>query len=98
MAFNAANLTLLASGNGFNHYRYDTTDALTAVEVSGYIDNEDDNQNIGKGDVFWVVVWSTAVRTGFPTDIGLLVCNDVADGAVNLTTDQLGTSTFTSTA
>jgi hypothetical protein len=99
MAFVAANLALLGSANGFNHFRYDTTDALTAVEVTGYINNEDDEQNIGKGDVIEVFVWSTAVRTGFVTDCGYHVCNDVdANGDVGLSTDQFGTTAFTSTA
>lgn len=98
MAFIAANLTcLVGMAPGRNVYRYDTTDALTAVEVSGYIDNEDDNQNFAKGDIVHVVVWSSAVDTGFPIDVGYHVCNDVADGAVSLSTDQMA-GTFTSTA
>lgn len=97
MAFAAANLRHVDGPPGRAIYRYDTTDALTAVEVPGYIDNEDDNQNIAKGDIFHVVVWSTAVFTGLPTDYGIHVVVDVASGAVNLSTDQLG-GTFTSTA
>lgn len=96
MAFSAENLALISSVNGFNLWRYDTTDALTAVEVPGYIDNEDDAQNIQKGDIFHVVVW-TAVRTGLPTDYGIMVVADIENGQINLTTDQLA-GAFTSTA
>ena len=97
MAFNSANLALISSVNGFNLWRYDTTDAMTAVEVPGYIDNDDDSQKIQIGDIFHIVVWSTAVRTGLPSDYGIQVVVDIADGAVNLSTDQLA-GTFTSTA
>ena len=99
MAFTAANLTCLTGmAPGRNTYRYDTTEALTAVEVTGYINNSDDSQNFAKGDILWVVVWSSAVDTGFPTDVGILVCNDVdSNGDVGLSTDQLA-GTFTSTA
>jgi hypothetical protein len=97
MAFVAANLRLIDGPQGRAIYRYDTADALTAVEVPGYINNVDDDQNIAKGDIFHVVVWSTAVFTGLPTDYGIHVCVDVADNDVNLSTDQLG-GTFTSTA
>lgn len=98
MAFNATNLTNLAGmAPGRSVYRYDTTDALTAVEVTGYINNEDDDQKFAKGDILWVCVWDT-VDTGFPTDFGILLVNDVdANGDVGLSTDQLA-GTFTSTA
>lgn len=97
MAFVSGNLALIGSVNGFNLFRYDTTDAMTAVEVPGYIDNTDDVQNIGKGDIVLIVVWTTAVRSGLPSDFGIQVVVDVDDGAVNLSPDQLA-GTFTSTA
>lgn len=97
MAFAVANLRLIDGSPGRAIYRYDTTDALTAVEVPGYMNNSDDQINIAKGDIFHVVVWSTAVFTGLPTDVGYHVCVDVASNAVNLSTDQLA-GTFTSTA
>lgn len=98
MAFTAANFTnLTGMAPGRSLYRYDTADALTAVEVTGYINNTDDAQNLSKGDHIFVTVWGT-LYTGFPTDQGWLVVNDVdANGDVGLTTDQLA-GTFTSTA
>lgn len=97
MAFVAANLRHIEGPPGRAFYRYDTTDALTATEVPGYIDNDDDDQNMAKGDIVHVMVWSTAVFTGLPSDYGIQVVVDVEDGAVNLSPDQLAGG-FTSTA
>ena len=97
MAFDSSNLRHIEGPPGRAIYRYDTTDALTAVEVPGYMNNSDDALNIAKGDIFHVVVWSTAVYTGLPSDYGIHVVVDVESNAVNLSTDQLA-GTFTSTA
>lgn len=64
MAYTAGNLVLMAHGNGFNHYRYDTTDTAATVDTSGYFNNADDDLNLAVGDTIDVMVWGTAVRTG----------------------------------
>ena len=78
MAFSAANLGLQAQANGFNRFRYDTTDTITTVDVPGYINNVDDSQNLAVGDIIEVVVWGTAVRTGTIVDFDILIVMVVA--------------------
>lgn len=39
MAFNAANLTALAYGNGFTLWHYTSADAIATVNTSGYFNN-----------------------------------------------------------
>lgn len=91
MAYDSSNLTLLGSGNGFSHYRYDTLDAETTVRVDGYINNSDDDANIAVGDIIDVVVWATAVRTGTISDVTRhIVVSVSAAGAVDLSDDLLG--------
>lgn len=94
MAYTPGNLVLLSSGNGFNHYRYDTLDAATAVDANGYFNNDDDTLNLAVGDVIDVVVWATAVRTGTVSDAAkhIVVAVDAASGNVNLSNDVLGAS------
>lgn len=91
MAYTAGNLSPIGDGNGFVNYRYDTTDALTDVDGSGYFDNSDDDLNLAVGDLIAVVVWSTAVRTGTISGVGLHVVVSVsAAGVVDLSNDLLG--------
>jgi len=91
MAYTAGNLVLMATGNGFNHYRYDTTDAATTVDGDGYFNNSDDDLNLAVGDIIDVVVWGTAVRTGTISDVSKHVVTVVdADGTVDLSDDLLG--------
>lgn len=87
MSFNAANFTLMSDGNGFQHYRYDTLDALATVDGLGYINNIDDAQNVKVGDMVTVVVWATAIRTGTISDVGQHIVTQV-----NATTGDVGLS------
>ena len=90
MAYTAGNLALLSHANGFNLFRYDTTDALTDVDASGYFNNVDDTLNLKVGDIIEVIVWDT-VRTGTPSDVGRLVVLSVsAAGVVDTSNDLLG--------
>jgi hypothetical protein len=90
MAYTAGNLALVSHGNGFNRYRYDTTDALTDVDASGYFNNSDDTLKLQVGDLIDVVVWDT-VRTGTPSDVGLVIVLSVsAAGVVDTSNDLLG--------
>src|SRR3546814_1521517 len=96
MAFNAANLALISSVNGFGLYRYDTTEALTTVDGDGYMNNDDDTVNLAVGDIIKVVVWTTAVRTGTISDVGETIVMQVgADGAVDLSTEYLAATPAT---
>ena len=77
MAYDNANLTLLANGNGFNLYRYDTLDAATAVDGAGYFDGQAPNM-LNVGDLIFRTTWSTAVRTGTVSSAGwhIVLSND----------------------
>jgi hypothetical protein len=91
MAFNAANLSLMAQANGFGLYRYDTLDVLTDVDDNGYMNNSDDTVNLRVGDIIEVVVWATAIRTGTISDVGRHIVYGVsAAGVVNLSNDLTG--------
>jgi hypothetical protein len=92
MAFDPANLALIRSVNGFGQYRYDTTDALTSVDGSGYFDNEDDGLALRVGDIIQVVVWGTAVRTGTISGYGQVIVNSVSSGTTDTTSDLFGIS------
>lgn len=90
MAYAAGNLTLMGSHNGYGHYRYDTTDAATAVDASGYFNNADDTLNLAVGDIIELVVWATAVRTGTISDVAKhIVVSVSAAGIVDLSNDLL---------
>lgn len=88
MAFDASNLALVGTANGFGLYRYDTTEALTTVDGNGYMNNSDDSVKLRVGDIVEVVVWGTAVRTGTISDVGRMIVMQVAaNGDVDLSTD-----------
>lgn len=89
MAYSAGNLVLIASGNGFNQYRYDTTDAAADVDTAGYFNNVDDALNLVVGDMIDIVVWGTAVRTGTISDYDRVIVNSVSDAGVVDTTNIL---------
>jgi hypothetical protein len=94
MAFNAANLALIQHVNGYNHYRYDTLDVHTDVDGATYFDNVDDDQNFKVGDIIWVVVWATAIRTGTISTYGTHIVNAVsAAGVVDCSNVTTGTVT-----
>lgn len=91
MAFDSSELTLIGSHNGYGLYRYDTTDGLTTVDGSGYMNNSDDDLNLAVGDIIEVVVWATAVRTGTISAVGRMIVVSVsAAGVVDLSNDLLG--------
>jgi len=91
MAYTPGNLSLIGSANGFGLYRYNTLDAATAVDGSGYFNNSDDSLNLAVGDVIEVVVWATAVRTGTIADVARhIVVSISAAGVVDLSDDFLG--------
>ena len=93
MAFDTAELALISHVNGYNFYRYDTTDAHTVVDGAGYFNNDDDDQKMVVGDIIYVVVWSTAVRTGTISTYGTLIVNEVSSGAVHTSNVTTGTVT-----
>lgn len=87
MAFSAPKLRLMSGVPGYAKYRYDTTDALTTVDGSGYFDNEDNATNLAVGDVIEVVVWGTAVGTGTIAGYGVVIINSVSGGVIDATND-----------
>lgn len=96
MAFDSRNLTLLAQGNGFGHYRYDTLDAHADVDTAGYFNNSDDAINLAVGDTIDVIVWGTAVRTGTISAFGRHIVNEVtAAGVVDVSDVTVGVVTDT---
>ena len=94
MAFSTANLALIQPVNGYNHYRYDTLDAHTDVDAATYFNNADDDQNFAIGDIIWVVVWSTAIRTGTISTYGTHIVNAVSTAGV-VDTSNVTTGTVT---
>jgi hypothetical protein len=82
MAFNGDNLALISSVNGYGFYRYDTMDAHTAVDAATYFDNADDDLNFEIGDIIYVVVWGTAIRTGTIAGYGTHIVNAVSTAGV----------------
>jgi hypothetical protein len=64
MAYTPGGLSLMSYANGQSNYRYDSLDAITLVDISGYFNNADDNLKLRAGDVILVVDWATAVGDG----------------------------------
>ena len=93
MAFDTAELALISHVNGYNFYRYDTTDAHTVVDGAGYFNNDDDDQKMVVGDIIYVVVRSTEVRTGTISTYGTHIVNEVSSGAVDTSNVTTGTVT-----
>ena len=90
MAYIAGGLTLKGSHNGYGEYRYDTLDAATDVDASGYFNNSDDTLNLAVGDLIDVVVWLSALRSGTISDVSLhIVVSVSAAGVVDLSNDLL---------
>lgn len=90
MAADVSELTNMGSHNGYNMYRYDTTDTSAAVDASGYFNNADDDLNVNVGDIVWLVVWTTAVRSGTISDVAMhIVVSVSAAGVVDLSDDLL---------
>jgi hypothetical protein len=91
MAFLTADLVLQFSANGYNHFRYDTTDTHATVDTDGYFNNSDDDQVFQVGDLIDVVVWTTATRTGTISTYGRHIVLSVTDGAVDVSDVTVGT-------
>jgi hypothetical protein len=47
MAYSSSGLTRMAGGNGHSVWHYTSTDALTAVRVSGYFNSAANMMNVG---------------------------------------------------
>lgn len=85
MAFSVSGLTNMATGGGHNLWFYTSTDALTAVRVSGYFNDAASMMNVG--DVVFVYD-SDAPTMG----ISVVLSNDgttvdIADGTALTVTD-----------
>ena len=93
MAFIGSDLVLIHAANGYNFWRYDTTDAHGTLDAAGYFNNADDDTIFQVGDILYVVVWNT-VRTGVPSTYGTHICTEVtAAGAVDVTNVTVGVMT-----
>ena len=92
MAYDKSNLTLLAHGNGFNLWRYDTLDADSVVDGAGYFTGEAVDM-LAVGDLVLRMTWATAVRTGSLSTMGWHVVN-ANDGT---TVDVTNTTALTVT-
>tara|TARA_B100000925_G_scaffold180929_1_gene136524 strand:- start:1274 stop:1537 length:264 start_codon:yes stop_codon:yes gene_type:complete len=85
MAYSASGLTNMATGGGHNLWFYTSTDALTAVRVSGYFNDASTMMNVG--DVIFVYD-SDAPTMG----ISVVLSNasgvvDIADGTALTVSD-----------
>ncbi len=85
MAYSASGLTNMATGGGHNLWFYTSTDALSAVRVSGYFNNAATMMNVG--DVVFVYD-SDAPTMGISvvlSNTGSVV--DIADGTALTVSD-----------
>jgi hypothetical protein len=88
MAYVPGNLALLNSVNGFELYRYDSTDGITTVDTAGYFNNVDDSLLLRAGALIHVITWVGAVRTGTIGDVSLVIVTTVdSEGVVNVSSD-----------
>ena len=86
MAYSASGLTRMAGGGGHNLWFYDSTDAITAVRVSGYFNNAASMLNVG--DAIFVLDSDAPALS-----ISLVLSNngsvvDIADGTAITVTDS----------
>lgn len=95
MAYNASDMTLVSSVNGYGLYRYDTMDVHATVDTTGYFNNTDDTLNLAVGDIIDVVVWATAIRSGTISTYGRHIVNSVSSGVVDITNVTVGVMTDT---
>ena len=92
MAFDGTylwNMTGMAPGRSL--YCYHTTDLSDVVEDAGYMNNADDNLNLGVGDFIFSVTWSATpfasgstvseMKTFIVTNV---IANDAAASAGNV--------------
>jgi len=85
MAYSASGLTRMASGGGHSIWFYDSTEAITAVRVSGYFNNAASMLNVG--DVIFVLDSDAPAMS-----ISVVLSNDgstvdIADGTALTVTD-----------
>jgi len=85
MAYSASGLTRMASGGGHSIWFYDSTEAITAVRVSGYFNNAASMLNVG--DVIFVLDSDAPAMS-----ISVVLSNDgstvdIADGTALTMTD-----------
>lgn len=93
MAFSPSTLTLIGGYPGKAVYRYDTLDALSAVDAANYFltATSVNGQNFVLGDLLHVVVWATAIGTGGTiSDYGMVLVNAASATAVDTTNDLIG--------
>lgn len=93
MAFDRAELRLIGGYPGRAIYRYDTLDALTAVDAANYFNTATsvNGQNFVLGDLIHIVVWATAIGAGGTiADYGAVIVNAASATAVDTTNDLLG--------
>lgn len=86
MAYSASGLTRMASGGGHSIWFYDSTEAITAVRVSGYFNNAASMLNVG--DVIFVLDSDAPAMS-----ISVVLSNDgstvdIADGTALTMTDS----------
>ena len=85
MAVSASGLTRMSGGGGHSLWFYDSTDAMTAVRVSGYFNNAANMLNVG--DAIFVL------DSDAPTlSVALVLSNtgsvvDISDGTAITVTD-----------
>ena len=86
MTFSASGLTRMAGGGGHSLWFYDSTDAMTAVRVSGYFNDAASMLNVG--DAIFVL------DSDAPTlSVSLVLSNtgsvvDIADGTAITVSDS----------
>lgn len=106
MAFDKARLEMVGGGGGvagvvYYHYITDGTDTVSDMEVSGFINNTDDDVNLRVGDRIDITVpgTQTAVSNGLKqiVDIGKCIVMSVGStGIVDLSADiEATTLTYT---
>ena len=86
MAYSASGLTRMAGGGGHNLWFYDSTDAITAVRVSGYFNDAASMLNVG--DAIFVLDSDAPALS-----ISLVLSNngsvvDIADGTAITVSDS----------
>jgi hypothetical protein len=85
MAYSSSGLTRMASGGGHSMWFYDSTEAMTAVRVSGYFNEAASMLNVG--DVIFVLDSDAPAMS-----ISVVLSNDgttvdIADGTALTMTD-----------
>ncbi len=94
MAFSATYLTRMYGANGWSKWRYDTLDTHATVDTDAYFSTDEAVAMLKVGDLFDVVVWATAIRTGTVSTYGshIVLSNDgttvdIGDVTVGTVTD-----------